>query len=140
MDPITGIAAAVVLGLGLAFTNPEALEQPSQHRQTQWKEAAEGPTKDVMRPGQGLDVAQERCPKYAGDEVAEVACVLFHAGVVKKDKSGKYQLNAELIKPIEPDTRRPVGKVWKCPGEFIHLPDGSIGFTENRESPKCGYR
>jgi hypothetical protein len=86
------------------------------------------PTRDVMQPGRGLDVAQEHCPKYAGDETKEIACVLFHAGAVKKT-SGQYQLNIQMLQLTEPDT----GPFVKCKAEMIYLPDGGIGWKETSD-------
>lgn len=86
------------------------------------------PTKDIVQPGQGLVAAQEACPKYAGDETKEVACVLFHAGAVKKT-SGEYQVNVQLLQPAGTST----GRIVKCKAEMIHLPDGGIGWKETSD-------
>lgn len=95
--------------------------------------AAGGPTKDIVQPAQGLTVAQERCPKYAGDEEKEIACVLFHSGAVTKDVGGKYAVNVQLLKEVVADPRREPGQVRKCKAEFIKLPDGSIGWSGDRD-------
>lgn len=79
------------------------------------------PTKDIVQPGQGLSVAQEKCTKYAGDETKEVACVLFHAGAVRKT-GGQYQLNIQTLQ----DTV----SFEKCKAEMVYLPDGGIGWKE----------
>lgn len=83
------------------------------------------PTKDIVQPGQGLAAAQDACPKYAGDETKEAACVLFHAGAIKK-ANGQYQVNVQLLQPAGTNT----GNVVKCKAEMIHLPDGGIGWKE----------
>jgi hypothetical protein len=83
------------------------------------------PTKDIVQPGQGLAAAQEACPRYAGDEAREIACVLFHAGAVKKT-NGQYQLNVQLLQPAGTNT----GNIVRCRAEMIHLPDGGIGWKE----------
>lgn len=87
--------------------------------------ASSAPTKDIVQPGGGLASAQESCPKYAGDETREVACVLFHAGAIKK-MNGQYQVNVQMLQPAGTNP----GHVMKCKAEMIHLPDGGIGWKE----------
>lgn len=87
---------------------------------------ASGPTKDVIQPAQGLAVAQDACLKYAGDDTKEVACVLFHAGAVKK-VDGKYVVNVQLLQPVQG------GQAAKCKAELVFLPDGSIGWKDSRD-------
>lgn len=95
-----------------------------------------GPTKQVIEPAQGLEIAQARCPKYAGDEVAEVSCVLFHLGVITK-ANGKYVPNLPLLNPIKVNTEQPAGTLVECTAEFAQLADGTVGWVNDS---KCRYR
>jgi hypothetical protein len=90
---------------------------------------ANAPTKDVVQPAQGLVAAQESCTKYAGDEIKEVACVLFHAGIVKKVE-GKYVMNVQLQQPVQVASNRVPGHLVKCRVELVLLKDGSIGWKD----------
>lgn len=90
------------------------------------------PTKQVVQPAQGLAVAQEICPQYAGDEAKEAACVLFYAGAFKKE-AGKYSLNVPLIQPVEANIDRQPGSLIKCRAEMIYLKDGGIGWRESKD-------
>lgn len=90
--------------------------------------ALAAPTKEIVQPAQGMNVAQEACRKYAGDESKEIACVLFHAGAVKK-VDGRYELNVQLVQPVEPGS----GRIVKCKAEMVYLPDGSIGWKETND-------
>lgn len=100
--------------------------------------AGGGPTKQALQPSQGMDVADERCIKYAGDEVMEGACVFFHSGAFLKNVNGKkYQLNVPLLSPINVDTNRPAGKLIKCREEMIFLRNGDIGWTNDHN---CDYQ
>lgn len=87
--------------------------------------AFSAPTKDIVQPGGGLAAAQESCPKYAGDETREIACVLFHAGAVKK-VDGQYQVNVQMLQPAGTNPSH----VMKCKAEMVLLPDGGIGWKE----------
>ncbi|OGT14177.1 MAG: hypothetical protein A2342_03870 [Gallionellales bacterium RIFOXYB12_FULL_54_9] len=86
-------------------------------------------TREVVQPAQGITAAQESCTKYAGDEIKEVACVLFHAGVVKKVE-GKYVMNVQLQQPVQVDVNRTPGRLVKCRVELVLLKDGSIGWKD----------
>lgn len=87
------------------------------------------PTKDIVQPGQGLAAAQKACPKYAGDEAKEAACVLFHAGAIKKT-NGVYQVNVQLLQPV---VEASAEYLVKCKAEMIYLPDGGIGWKETSD-------
>lgn len=90
------------------------------------------PTKQIVQPAQGMAVAQEVCPKYAGDETKEAACVLFYGGAFKKD-AGKYSLNVPLAQPVETNVDRQPGTLIKCKAEMIYLKDGGIGWREGKD-------
>lgn len=95
-----------------------------------------GPTKQVTQPAQGIEIAQARCPKYAGDEEREVSCVLFHLGVITK-ANGKYVVNVPLLNPIKVNEEQSAGKLVKCTAEFVQLADGTVGWVNDHN---CTYQ